>query len=229
MTTLNIVAHPDDDLLFLNPDIAEDIERGEPVFVIYLTLGDDGNNEQYIEMRRDAARKAYDNVERKHLIFYETRSSCVRLNNPYGELCQLWNNPTYVSLYADPDRSWYFEGVDRNDLLTILTHSIDRLRPDLIRIQDPGREPALTHDEPQLDHVDHIYGAKFALEAAKQFPHIPVYAYASYPLRYELPNLTPEQIELKTRMWRAYQSIDTSVQGEIWDVALVRCYKRRVQ
>ncbi|MFF8656222.1 ricin-type beta-trefoil lectin domain protein [Streptomyces huasconensis] len=39
-TTLVGVAHQDDDLLFINPDIAEDFDRGHCLRVVYVTAGD---------------------------------------------------------------------------------------------------------------------------------------------------------------------------------------------
>ena len=39
-TVINVVAHEDDDLLFLNPDIQHDIDAGLCVTTIYLTAGD---------------------------------------------------------------------------------------------------------------------------------------------------------------------------------------------
>ncbi len=36
---LTIVAHPDDDLLFLNPDILRDIEAGRCARTVFVTAG----------------------------------------------------------------------------------------------------------------------------------------------------------------------------------------------
>ncbi|MFD0429110.1 PIG-L family deacetylase [Streptomyces zhihengii] len=37
---MQIVAHPDDDLFFMNPDVAQTIEGGVPVTSVYVTDGD---------------------------------------------------------------------------------------------------------------------------------------------------------------------------------------------
>ena len=42
--TLNIVAHEDDDLLFLSPDLIRDIRGGKCVRTIFLTAGDAADN-----------------------------------------------------------------------------------------------------------------------------------------------------------------------------------------
>jgi hypothetical protein len=40
--SLDVVAHEDDDLLFMNPDIQHDIRAGVCVTTVFLTAGDDG-------------------------------------------------------------------------------------------------------------------------------------------------------------------------------------------
>ena len=45
---LAFVAHLDDDLLFMNPDIASNVEAGGCVRVIYLTASDAGEGEPYM-------------------------------------------------------------------------------------------------------------------------------------------------------------------------------------
>src|SRR5437762_8431694 len=41
--TMNIVAHPDDDLLFQSPDVLDDIQSGKCVRTVYLTAGERGD------------------------------------------------------------------------------------------------------------------------------------------------------------------------------------------
>ncbi len=209
--SLNFVAHQDDDLLFMNPEIAESGET-EIQVIIYMTQGDDGNDAAYIKMRQEAAWCAWGIDGLKHTAiqqFWNYKSSCFRLHRPYGELYELWLS----------EKQFVTDRIRRD---------IDHYKPDLIRVHDPDVSPAIDHDEPDLDHIDHIYSAKFVMEAVKDI-NIPVFAYMGYPIRYQPDNLNEHQVELKTKMWRAYQSIDTSVAGEQWDIALKRCYKRQLQ
>src|SRR5579862_2763584 len=46
-TILNIVAHQDDDLLFMNPDTQKDINEGHCIRTIYITAGDSGAGSYY--------------------------------------------------------------------------------------------------------------------------------------------------------------------------------------
>src|SRR3546814_4418800 len=56
---LAFVAHLDDDLLFMNPDIASNIEAGGCVQVVYLTASDAGEGEHYMLGRERGVRAAY--------------------------------------------------------------------------------------------------------------------------------------------------------------------------
>jgi LmbE family N-acetylglucosaminyl deacetylase len=60
-TTLSFVAHQDDDLLFMNPDIASDIQAGYNVWVVYLTAGEVPERPamEYANQRIEGERAAY--------------------------------------------------------------------------------------------------------------------------------------------------------------------------
>lgn len=66
VTTVSFIAHQDDDLLFMNPDIASDVQAGYNVWIVYTTAGDipyrAGKNYggiAYANMRIDGARAAW--------------------------------------------------------------------------------------------------------------------------------------------------------------------------
>jgi LmbE family N-acetylglucosaminyl deacetylase len=58
-TTLNFVAHEDDDLLFLSPDLLHAIQAGRTVRTVFLTAGDAGNSATYWMGREAGSRAAY--------------------------------------------------------------------------------------------------------------------------------------------------------------------------
>jgi LmbE family N-acetylglucosaminyl deacetylase len=58
-TTLNIVAHEDDDLLFLSPDLLHAIQAGRNVRTLFLTAGDAGSDAAYWRGREAGMRAAY--------------------------------------------------------------------------------------------------------------------------------------------------------------------------
>lgn len=219
MRSLNVVAHADDDLLFLNPDILQDDE----FYNLYVTAGDDGYGIAYITTRCEAARSAYTYPANTNLNFLYLKSNSFRNGDLYGELYRVWSDEKYTT------ETIYGNQLESNGLIAWIENWIEGVQPDIIRTHDPDAEPAIDHDEPHLDHIDHIYTAKFVQEAAKAFSSIPVYAYMGYPIRYQAPNVSPELTQQKLAMWRKYQEIDTSVAGEQWDIAMSRCYKRRIQ
>jgi len=57
--SMNIVAHEDDDLLFLSPDLIHDIQSGRCVRTIFVTAGDAGKGRRYWKSREDGIRSAY--------------------------------------------------------------------------------------------------------------------------------------------------------------------------
>ena len=57
--TLNIVAHEDDDLLFLSPDLLHAIQGGGKVRTIFVTAGDAGNGSTYWTGRQNGMLAAY--------------------------------------------------------------------------------------------------------------------------------------------------------------------------
>ncbi len=58
-STLNFVAHEDDDLLFLSPDLLHAIQAGRTVRTVFLTAGDAGDNAAYWGGREAGAQAAY--------------------------------------------------------------------------------------------------------------------------------------------------------------------------
>ncbi|WP_330299874.1 PIG-L family deacetylase [Streptomyces sp. NBC_00503] len=72
-STLQIVAHPDDDLFFMNPDVSRSIAAGIKVTTVYLTSGEsDGRNEAHGGALQDPVGPA------DHAAYSEARQNGVR-------------------------------------------------------------------------------------------------------------------------------------------------------
>ena len=56
---VNIVAHPDDDLLFMQPDLWTSLAHGEGVVTVYVTAGQSKKGLAYAEERQQAVMYAY--------------------------------------------------------------------------------------------------------------------------------------------------------------------------
>src|SRR5215471_17188285 len=53
------IAHPDDDLLFVNPEIENAIVQGRTVRIVYVTSGDNGQPASYWQSREAGMKSAY--------------------------------------------------------------------------------------------------------------------------------------------------------------------------
>jgi LmbE family N-acetylglucosaminyl deacetylase len=56
---VNVVAHPDDDLIFMSPDLLVDLRAAEAVRTVFLTSGDGGRGHLYAVAREEGVRRAY--------------------------------------------------------------------------------------------------------------------------------------------------------------------------
>lgn len=56
---MNVVAHEDDDILFINPPTAADVAEKRCVTTVFLTAGDDGQGASYWQAREAGAMAAY--------------------------------------------------------------------------------------------------------------------------------------------------------------------------
>jgi hypothetical protein len=224
--SLNIVAHPDDDLLFLNPHIAQDMQQGHDVYIVYLTMGDDGNDQAYVSRRMDAVHNAYNemlNGGQADFFMFPIRSSSYRNGDKWGELYQLYADAAYQT---KPVGEW--QSFRLRDVRSILLNIYNEFQPAIIRAQDLLGTYSIEPTTKPLDHVDHVFGARIVDDTFASIARCPIEYYLGYPMREQVSNLDADAIAFKTKMWRAYQAIDTSVAGEIWDDALSRCYRRHL-
>ena len=76
-STLSIVAHQDDDLLFLNPSIARDVSAGRCVRSVFLTAGDSGRGETRGTDRERGVKAAYATMTREADVWVELDEAVV--------------------------------------------------------------------------------------------------------------------------------------------------------
>ncbi|SFS73778.1 PIG-L family deacetylase [Saccharopolyspora flava] len=116
-----VVAHPDDDLLFMNPDLAEGLRRGVPTTGIYLTAGeaDVPDKPGYSAGRQEGSRAAYAQMARKP-------NDWVRGTIPlgHGRLAQV------DALRADPEVRLVFLNLPEDANSGQGRHVLTRLRDD---------------------------------------------------------------------------------------------------
>jgi LmbE family N-acetylglucosaminyl deacetylase len=228
--TLNIVAHPDDDLLFQNPDILHDIDADRQVYTVYLTAGDAGQDSKYWTGRQEGIMEAYAtmagmpntwdavalSVGGKDILRYTLRDRDISLvfmhlpdENSDGDgfdstghetLEKLWKNSIPSIRTVDDESDIRFTS---DDLIKTLRQLMDQLQPDSINSLDFIRPYGLG------DHSDHTSTGLFANEAAKlsSFPG-DVEAHVGYPIKDFVANVTGDDLDRKRAAFYTYGKND---------------------
>jgi hypothetical protein len=204
---LQIVAHQDDDLLFMQPDIVSSIRAGATSRTIYVTAGDAGGSNPFLQREAGildayAAMAGVPNAwtegtatwagktTRTYTLTAVPRVSVVfvRLYDgfPDGHVAQslqnLWDgNIGSISALSDPNNALP-NTFTRDELIAYLEGAIVSFAPDVIRTLDS------THAN-GWDHSDHYHSAMFALAAA-------------------------QRIDPRTRVLRNYRTYNTSFESE---------------
>lgn len=226
--SMNVVAHEDDDLLFINPAVSDDLAAGRCVVTVFLTAGDAGLNRAYWQGREQGSRAAYalasglpdvwgqDSpvVAGQQLTRYTLRQGraelvFLRLPDAHGNtagrpeqgLERLWRGD--LPLLGALDGSGAYT---RSSLLLTLTGLMELDRPQVIRTLDyAGRYG-------DGDHADHHAAGYFTYLAQRDYPppHT-ITGYLGYQLAKEPVNLTGDARDTKLRLFLAYAAHDRKV------------------
>ncbi|MGV9312912.1 ricin-type beta-trefoil lectin domain protein [Streptomyces sp. NPDC003691] len=231
--TLVGVAHPDDDVFFLTPEIRHTIRAGCPVDTVYLTAGDDGKKDRqaalkYVDRREYGVRAAYaemaeaandwkradvqaDGVRvRSYLLADKDRDTDVRL--------------TFLDLHDGLPR-----GGSPNSLLKLFVGSRSSIEPfqggsgsytesellatvsALVRLSGAERILTMDHDNASfafglgggVDHSDHGITARYLRKVGYALG-IPVSSYLGYTMSPLKPNLNAAESAEKDEVARWY-------------------------
>ena len=240
-SVLNIVAHEDDDLLFMNPDIARDIKAGHCVRTVYVTAGDAGSNEFYWLSREQGSQAAYskmigdDNALWVQRVVKVADKAFITVANPK-------NNPRISLVFMRlPDGNLHGQGFNSSNhesleqlsygqvpsLKTVTNQSeysaqqltdalailMQTYQPSEIRSQ----ADFYGHDFP--DHSDHRAVGRLAAAAYAQYEKtqyedtvtIPFKQYLGYPVRDREQNVFGEDLQQKEAAFLAYAVFDGGV------------------
>jgi len=239
-TIMNVVAHQDDDLLFMNPDLLHDIHAGHCVRTIYITAGDAGVGSYYWLSRERGAEAAYATMVGTNVIWVQrilklANNSFVTVANPKG-------NPRISLIFMHlPDGDLkgkgfvasHFESLDEledghipaihsidnsskytaEQLTATLTQLMSIYQPTEIRTQAEYTTKAI------LEHSDHMQVGRFTTQAyhnyeAVHFQNtatIPIRYYLGYPIRGMAENIAPDDLALKEDTLLAYAQYDKGV------------------
>jgi LmbE family N-acetylglucosaminyl deacetylase len=235
-TTMNFIAHEDDDLLFINPAVIHDIQSGNCVRTVYFTAGDNGHDSSYWLSRQKGAERAYDSMLNKGDELWQER--IIKL--PTGQIATIASpqDDSSISLIFLhlPDgglRGTGFTNTDHQslqklynnqitDIRTVdnvssytstqltqtLTNLMQTFRPTNLRTLSSGVN---THTP---DHSDHANVARYTTLAYKVYlqqtpqPTPTITYYLGYSIR-DLPaTLNKADSAAKTKAFLAYSIFD---------------------
>lgn len=239
-TTMNIVAHEDDDLLFINPDTQNALRDGHCVRTIYLTAGDAGNDNYYWLSREQGSEAAYSTMLGSNALWVrrivqigpqqyiqvshpekDYRATLIFLHLPDGNLAGS-GFPRYG--YESLAR---LEAGDITNIETVDAHSsysasqlIDTL-VQLIRTYQPEEiHTQSTHAaKGYADHSDHMAVGRYTKKALTAYEseqsedatQIRIKYYVGYPVSGMPVNIKGEDLTHKEAPWFAYSKYDGAV------------------
>jgi GlcNAc-PI de-N-acetylase len=211
---LRIVAHEDDDLLFMNPDITASLAHGHRAITVYVTAGtatDPARAEQrergvmdaYAYMLGDTAPWQRTQLERGveyargdvALVFLRLPEA-----NALGDLTALWDGtaPAIASLDG-----WT---ATRAELIATLASLVDDAHATAVATLDATHLYAdhVGYGEHDVDHADHLAAAQFALAAFVRSAASSVDQYRGYDISDDVANLSDDDALAKRRAFYRY-------------------------
>jgi putative flippase GtrA/LmbE family N-acetylglucosaminyl deacetylase len=238
-TILQIVAHEDDDLLFMNPDLLHSIQQGNCVTTVYVTAGDAGSSKFYWLARERGSEAAYSELSGAAPTWNE--QSIKLANQQFVTLAQPTDYPQLSLLFVHlpdgkPDGSGFtisgqeslaklaagsipsIRSVDeqsvysRSALVDALATIIGVYQPAEIRTQLP-----YNHSTMFSDHSDHMTAGQLATEAYYKYivkhPATHLAYYTGYPIREQAANVEADDLSAKQQAFFTYSEYDGAVCG----------------
>lgn len=234
---MQIVAHEDDDLLFLSPDLLRDVRSGRCVRTVIVTAGDAARGTAYWHDREAGSLAAYarmagvadawttsDAGVPGHPMPLLTLTAAPRVSLAFMRLPDGNRRGTGMQVHDHESLMRLWQGlipsitaVDGSTtytaatLTTTLTALVDGFQPTTIRTQD-WTIPFQTGD-----NADHTATALFVRQAdnAVPTPH-QLLAYGGYPIWTRPPNVAGADLKGKTAAFTAYARHDAIMCLEPW-------------
>lgn len=225
--TLNVVAHEDDDLLFINPSVSDDIAAGRCVVTLFVTAGDSGRPPSYWLRREQGSMAAYSAMSgtsatwdsdtitlaghplvrqrlagtRITLLFMRLPDAHGSPNRPYESLQALWEGSVRSMRPLGSGGAY-----TKQSLIDTLTAAMTAYQPDRIRTLDYAGHYG------DGDHADHhtvgylTYAAQRSYHAYHRISGYRGYTVADYP-----DNLDETTADRKLDYFLAYAPYDSKV------------------
>nr|WP_246406479.1 discoidin domain-containing protein [Modestobacter versicolor] len=232
-STVNVVAHPDDDLFFINPAIARDVTAGRCSTTVFATSGDGGDRAGYSQGRELGLQAAYADMAGVANSWTAARPTFA---GKAVTVMTLTARPTVQLVYlrlpdGNIDGSGFasagygsLEKLYRNQvsslstidapqqtytrsaLVATLGAALTAASPTAIRTMDD------VHDYGDGDHSDHYTVARLTAEARAQYlPSVRFNGYLGYPGGYLPENVTGTDRAAKLSAFEAYAPYDSAM------------------
>jgi LmbE family N-acetylglucosaminyl deacetylase len=231
--TMAVVAHEDDSILFLSPDLLHDITTGRCVRTVFVTAGDDGQGATYWQSREKGAEAAYANMAgvantwtqtdagiagHPMPVFTLSGNSKVSLvfmrlpdGNEDGSGFPSTGNTSIQQLYQGQISS--ITTVDKtssyteSQLISTLTSMMSAFTPDRVDTQD---YVGTFGDGDHSDHHTVAYLTRLASRSYTAVTHT-LASYQDYANSSEPQNVTGTDFTAKQNAWFAYAPLDNQV------------------
>ncbi|BFU44861.1 PIG-L family deacetylase [Krasilnikovia sp. MM14-A1004] len=226
-TSMQVVAHQDDDILFVNPDLRTDIRAGRCVVTLFLTAGDAGRPVTYWRGREAGAMAAYATMagvrnrwvsrpvtlaghritrvklagRQISLLFLRLPDGHGYANHDWETMAKLWKGSIPAVHSIDTGAAY-----TRDGLVATVGAAMSAWQPDVVRTLDYSAGYG------RGDHGDHVsagyvtYTAHLGYATAHR-----LYGYRGYPISAEPVNLSSIAARAKRAVFFAYAPHDASV------------------
>jgi LmbE family N-acetylglucosaminyl deacetylase len=239
-SSLNIVAHEDDDLLFMNPDIDHALKAGHCVRTVYITAGDAGSGSFYWIGRQQGSEAAYAGMLGAADLWVQRivklpSGQFITVANPRGNsrVSLIFMNLPDGNLKGEGFSSSSHEGLARLESGQIKTmRTVDKQSTytsaqltaaltDIMHIYQPAeiRTQSNFVSNTYPDHSDHMAVGRYAQNAYRQYEMqqfdgrvtIPIKYYLGYPIHQMPQNVSGTDLAEKTAAFAAYTQFDGAV------------------
>lgn len=245
-TLMNIVAHEDDDLLFMSPDLLHAIDAGQCVRTVFLTAGDAGQDAAYWLSRQRGSEAAYATMTGSKGSWYQKN---IQVGPKQYVTVAQQNGNRHISLifFNLPDGGIRGRGYMRSGRQSLAdlengktyklrtvdgksTYTSAELTSAIQTLMDIYK-PRVVHTQSSVtsalypDHSDHGAAGKYAAAAfydyVKQAPATPESAtltyYVGYPIHGYPANLSGTDLSRKEAAFVSYSQHDGSTCHNISD------------
>ncbi|MDB5179814.1 MAG: hypothetical protein JWN12_446 [Candidatus Saccharibacteria bacterium] len=245
-TIMNFVAHEDDDILFMNPDLIHTIQAGDCVRTVFLTAGDAGFGESYWIDRQRGAEAAYDTMMNKTDQVWVER--IIEINkNQFAIVANPKSNKSVSLVFLHlPDGNVDGSGfaADGYESLSKLAtnrisaiHAIDKSSSytssqlidaltNIMHVYQPTdiRTQSSYQGVRYVDHSDHTAVSSFVTRSDEQYkatypdqPTPSMTYYVGYPIHAMPPNVSGADLDKKTATFLAFGKYDGAVCHSIYE------------